>query len=274
MGCELNDYLELIPVDPLYRCFFEEGGDSLDITRNASRMMQNVDRIEKGTGYDSYRNYLRVAESFLEFGLPNVIEENFSTKYLIEFLASCVQNIPLLSHRFMLNKYFKTEKMRAAMSFQNLYIGLSPFEAPSIFSLLQALEISKGIYYPKGGFSKVSSALREVAVKNGVQICHSSRVTGIDINGNAIVGVNYKQGNELFNLQSKAVITNVDAPLFESELLPSSLVDKTCLNGRPSCGVVSLSLALNTTLNPLAHHSVFLSKEYKRSWEVVENPDT
>jgi hypothetical protein len=46
----------------------------------------------------------------------------------------------------ILNQFFKNNnKLKAMLSFQDLYIGLSPYEAPAVFSLLQALEFERGI---------------------------------------------------------------------------------------------------------------------------------
>lgn len=42
-------------------------------------------------------------------------------------------------------------------SFQQLYVGLSPYNAPGVFSLLAATEITDGVWYPIGGFQKVRS---------------------------------------------------------------------------------------------------------------------
>lgn len=276
MGSNLEDHLDLIPVDPLYRCFFDDG-DIVDISRDSACMKQTVLRVERDEGgFDAYQKYMRIAKTFLAFGLPNVIEEKFTSSYLIEFLSACIRNIPFLSHRSMLEKYFKTEKMRAAMSFQDLYIGLSPYEAPSIFSLLQALEISNGIYYPRGGFGKLSSALEDIAIKSGVHIVRNSSLVSVDVNhdDDTIVSVSYEKEKETFHLQPKVLITNVDAPQFESQFIPAAKGDQRCVEGRPSCGVVSLSFAFNTTLNPLTHHSIFFSLNYKESWKTVENPDT
>ena len=56
--------------------------------------------------------------------LPNVIKEKLSLHLMLPFLSSCLQNFPLLPHSSMLQKYFPTSpKLRALMSFQDLYIG-------------------------------------------------------------------------------------------------------------------------------------------------------
>jgi phytoene dehydrogenase-like protein len=38
---------------------------------------------------------------------------------------------------------------------QDLYVGLSPYDAPGVFSLLAATELTDGVWYPQGGFQTV-----------------------------------------------------------------------------------------------------------------------
>lgn len=42
-----------------------------------------------------------------------------------------------------------------------MYMGMSPFDAPGTYSLLQYTELAEGIWYPKGGFHKVGKHLLE-----------------------------------------------------------------------------------------------------------------
>jgi len=93
-----------------------------------------------------------------------------------EFLKACLVCLPIFPHSFLLERLFTTKKLRAALSFQDLYVGLSPYEAPAVFSLLQALEFDRKILYPKGGFEKITHALVDSCRKAGVTIATNSEV--------------------------------------------------------------------------------------------------
>ena len=60
---------------------------------------------------------------------------HFAASALADFPA----NLPVgQSHMDQLRRYFPaSDKVRALLSFQDLYVGLSPHEAPAVFSLLQ-----------------------------------------------------------------------------------------------------------------------------------------
>jgi phytoene desaturase (3,4-didehydrolycopene-forming) len=61
-----------------------------------------------------------------------------------------------------------------------LYVGLSPYNAPGVFSLLAATELIDGVWYPVGGFGKVGEALAQVAQKAGAEIHTNVTVASID----------------------------------------------------------------------------------------------
>ena len=50
---------------------------------------------------------------------------------------------------------FKSDRLRALLTLQDLYVGLSPYTAPGVFSLLAAAELVDGVHYPVGGFQTV-----------------------------------------------------------------------------------------------------------------------
>ena len=272
LGCNIDDFISLLEVDPLYRIFFADNS-SYDITKNETQMTSIFESIEMGSG-NSYKRYMYNANNFLKFGLPGVIEETPSFTSLLPFLVSCLDDFPLLSHSYILKKYFRSKKLQALMSFQDLYIGLSPYEAKSIFSLLQAIEISNGIYYPSGGFSQVARSLESIALRNNISIKYNSTFLNFSSNGSKDVNTFYKNNqNEYKKIISKKLITNIDVPEFENKYvhaLDKEYIDQRAASGRPSCGVLSLSLAFNITLSKLAHHNIFFSEQFENSWEVVE----
>ena len=152
LNVNMEDYIKLLKVEPFYTCYFEEDQTFSYISHDAELIKKSLDSIEIN-GYTQYKEYISIANDYLQFGLPFVIEENFKNinfKHLFSFLIACIKIFPLFSHDKMLRKFFTTSKLRSLMSFQDLYIGLSPYQAPAIFSLLQALEFENGIYYPQG----------------------------------------------------------------------------------------------------------------------------
>lgn len=272
LGEKIEDHIDILPVRPFYRCFFEEDNTTEDIYAEYEKNIETIIRLESD-GKSHFLSYMKNAKAFLEFGLPAVIEERPIWKGFKDFCLACLQMIPLFPHQVVLQSLFKSEKIRAMLSFQDLYIGLSPYETPAVFSLLQALELDRGIFYPRGGFGQVATALELIAKKAQVQIRTNCRVKYIHTSASgAVSGVELVDGEVL---PADVVVSNVDV-LEGEKLLPvgMSLRDKRVADFRPSCGVVSISWALSKRIASLPQHSIFLSKHYEQSWKAVEQPDT
>ncbi|NIU57167.1 MAG: hypothetical protein GWN67_12510 [Phycisphaerae bacterium] len=45
--------------------------------------------------------------------------------------------------------------MKIAFTFQDMYVGLSPYGAPAIYSLLQYTELADGVWFPMGGMYRL-----------------------------------------------------------------------------------------------------------------------
>jgi phytoene desaturase (3,4-didehydrolycopene-forming) len=126
---------------------------------------------------------------------------------------------PLEGHYAQLARAFRSEKLRAALSFQvilcvnfyqllhlakklkkpnsisyqDLYVGLSPYNAPAVFSLLQAIELNQGVYYPKGGFGQVGRALLRLT-EAAVDFRFGSRVEEVVVEEGRARGVRLADG--------------------------------------------------------------------------------
>ena len=297
LGGDLADHVDLVPVEgPQYRVFFQGdvGGamsEAIDISRDDAVMRQSLETLVPGEG-DSllrkYKKYLRIASDFLAFGFGAVIAERPDFSTLPAFLMACLRVWPLQSHLSMLRGIFGSDdrykRVHALFSFQDLYIGLAPQETPAVFSLLQALEFEKGIYYPRGGFGQVARGLADLARQRGVQVRLGTECLGLQMSsmgpGGRVEGVHVGSssssgggvGSAATSILCNAVVVNIDAPRAEELFLPPAVQDRGAITKRPSCGIVSLSFALNITLSRLAHHTLFLG-DMGECWECVKRPD-
>lgn len=69
MNASLDSMVDLLAVQPFYRCFFEEDCTYLDLTSDAQLMEAQIEAIEPGA-WTQFQLYMRTAKGFLNFGLP------------------------------------------------------------------------------------------------------------------------------------------------------------------------------------------------------------
>ena len=184
VGERFDDHVTIERCDPAYRAHF---GDhtTLDLMYDAEKMRKQLDDVEEGAG-GAYLDWLGRARASLDYGVAAFIDKDANS--LLDFvnpgrvvpLALRVNPVDLLlsQHRQM-SSYFKDKRLRALFTYQNLYVGLSPYNAPGVFSLLAATELTDGVWYPMGGFKNVSKALQTLCDKFGVETRLNSKVAEI-----------------------------------------------------------------------------------------------
>ena len=69
-----------------------------------------------------------------------------------------------------MSAYFDDPRLKSAFTFQDVYMGLSPFEAPATFSMMPYTELAHGVWYPKGGMYSIVEALVELAQTRGCDV--------------------------------------------------------------------------------------------------------
>ena len=93
-----------------------------------------------------------------------------------------------------LARYFRDPRIRLAFSFQSKYLGMSPFNCPSLFSILSFLEYEFGVWHPIGGCSSLSDGMARVARELGVTFSLGEEVTQLLFDGRRAVGVKTRRG--------------------------------------------------------------------------------
>ena len=290
VGKNLHDYMDIKRVDPAYRAHF---GDhtSLDLLYDTERMRAQLDAVEEGAG-GRYIDWLGRARASLDYGVAAFIEKDANS--ILDFvdlrrvgpLALAVNPIDLLLPQFnQMAKYFKNEKLRALFSYQELYVGLSPYNAPGVFSLLAATELTDGVWYPVGGFDKVRQSLQQLADEEGVVTRLGAEVAQIvttplaEGEASAIAGSKATQKVTGVRLESgevlsaDVVVANPDLPCVWDQMIDHATFPEAKKEAERwedaeySCSVIEFNWCLDATVPDLLHHNVFLSGDYKGSWE-------
>lgn len=311
-GENIRDFnLNMVQCVPAYQVIFEDG-DVINIgfpenhlesetLRQISRMKMNDFEVD---GAEKWDQYMATTESFLNCGLPNFIEERLDLSSLPSFLHEATKenfrSWPLLPHSKVLDATFASSKMRALASFQDLYVGLEPFEnkanifggvitktAPAVFGLLSALELHPtnkkgGVFAPIGGFQAVSSSFERLAQSFGVEIRYDCTVTRISEEGVWYESISSTEGQNF--LPSDLVIVNGDLPYATTTLLAEvglagPKAPKYDWDDRYdySSGVIAFHWSLDKKFNQLNTHNVFLigesNEQAERSWNTIRLND-
>jgi phytoene desaturase len=164
------------------------------------------------------------------------------------------------------SRYFKDPHLRAAFSFQNMYLGLSPFDAPSTYSLLQYTELAHGVWLPIGGLYRVVESLESIARAYGARFEYDSPVERIDVADRCATGLVLKDGRFV---PADVVIANADLPYVYRSLLPDRRAAERLEHKDYTCSAFTFYWGTDRTYPQLGTHNVFLSGEYRDSFDRI-----
>src|SRR5688500_20294095 len=115
-----------------------------------------------------------------------------------------------------MSAYFDDPLLKAAFTFQDAYMGLSPFEAPATFSMMPYTELAHGVWYPKGRMYSIVQALMQLARHEGVAFESDAPVTRIDVKADQVPGVVLANGQQI---AADVVLANAELPYSYKHLL-------------------------------------------------------
>ncbi|ROW10211.1 hypothetical protein VMCG_02055 [Cytospora schulzeri] len=288
---DLDTSLEAEGVDLLrcpvnYQIFFHDGA-VFKPTTDLALMKRQIEHYEGKEGFERYLAWMAESHRHYELSVEHVLHKNNDN--IMTVLTPFFARMALKLHPFesiwsRASRYFKTERLRRVFTFATMYMGMSPFEAPSTYSLLQYTEAAEGIWYPKGGFQTVLARLVEVGVRLGVTYRLSAPVKRIltTPDGKTAAGVELESGE---TLKADTVVVNADLVYAYSHLFPSASPDqsitqvaaakaaagyaKSLRKRDASCSSVSFYWSLSRKIPELGVHNIFLADEYKESFDSI-----
>ncbi len=316
--------IKLLKCEPNYTIYFDAKNSKDDglpptftMSTDVAQMKQEIERLEGTDGFHRYLSWMKEAHTHYETSVIEVLHKPFSSYVSIfrpRFFSHMIDLHPFESIWRRATVYFKSERLRRVFTFGSMYMGMSPYEAPGTYSLLQYTELAEGIWYPRGGFWKVVEKLVEVGERLGVKYRLGTEVDRVLTNGNKATGVRLASGevfeadivvvnadlvwayNHLFDNKPPSETSTTKIASTEATATPSS--NGQALNGHsktnlststiptsPSSYAKSLtkrptscsSISFYWSLSqklPLSTHNIFLASEYFASFTSIFHDHT
>ena len=267
LGASLGEMLDLQPVDPSYRLVFDDGSQ-LALSAERQAMRDQLEAMEPGS-FEGYLRYMEEGRRHYEQAMPHLVNRDFRRPtdfFNLGNLPLLFSLKPLARHYSHMAAYFNSPRLRAAFTFQDVYMGLSPFDAPATFSMMPYTEMAHGVWYPRGGMYRVVEALVDIAQRAGVEFVFDAAVKQIELNGRRARGVILEDGQ---HLAADAILGNADLPYIYQELLEGDPQAGRLMRKRYSCSVVSFFWGVDRPYPALGPHTLFLADDYRRNFEQI-----
>jgi phytoene desaturase len=224
-------------------------------------MAEQIERLSGRSDAEGFRRLLTDLEAMYVEAIPRFVRRNYNrpTDFLtLDSLRTVAKHRMLGNFARGISRYVKDERLRMLFSFQTMYLGLSPFEAPWVYAVLTYMEYGEGIWYPKGGIVRVAEVIAELAAKRGAEIRLNAAVKGIDGNRVCLEG-----GEEI---EADAIVVNADLPYAVKALLRESSRKR-----RNSCSAFVMYIDYAGDLPDLLHHNIFFGSDFRENLEQIFN---
>lgn len=273
LGEDVHKHLELIRLNPAYKVFFQNHDQAVTIHADYSKDSKVFEGIEPGSS-KALRAYLDNAEDTYKTALKHFLYTNFSSvKSIInrEVLAASPKMLrrALLPIDKYVSRYFTDSRLKQIMEYPMVFLGTSPYQAPSIYSLMSHMDFKQGVYYPKGGMYTVIQALVAIGKKSGVQYQFNAPVKSIDVASGVATGITLQDGTKM---SADIVISNADMNFTETKLLAKkyrSLVANYWDKKQPSPSAILMYLGVKGSLPQLQHHNLLFTEDWYQNFKSI-----
>ncbi|MGZ9222827.1 MAG: phytoene desaturase family protein, partial [Anaerolineales bacterium] len=266
-GASMSELLELQRVDPTYHLVFDNGS-RLSLTSDMKSLQQQLEAFEPGS-FPNLLRYIEEGKRHYHVGMEKMVNRDFrkaSDFFNLRNLPIAFQMKPFANHYRNMSTYFDDPRLKAAFTFQDVYMGLSPFEAPATFSMMPYTELAHGVWYPQGGMYSIVEVLVQLAEGAGVEFEFDASVERIDVNGSQARGVVLSDGR---HLKADVVLANADLPYVYNNLLPQDSTARRLERKRFSCSVVSFFWGVDKPYAELPPHMLFLAEDYRDNFKSI-----
>jgi phytoene desaturase len=267
LGASIHEMLDLRRVDPTYHLVFDDGSQ-LALTSDLTAMRKQLERIQPGS-FDGFLRYLGEGRRHYEIAIQRLVQRDFrraSDFFALSNLPLIYSLKPLVHHYSHMSAYFTEPRLKAAFTFQDMYMGLSPFEAPATFSMMPYTELAHGVWYPAGGMYSIVEVLMELARQAGVEFVFHTPVEQIEVVDVYAQGVILEDGHRL---AADTVLANADLPYVYERLLPDRNLADQMTHKRFSCSVISFFWGVDKRYESLGPHTLFLADNYQDNFESI-----
>jgi phytoene desaturase len=272
-GRKIEDYVELISVDPFYRLCWEDG-DVFDYVNDQAELDRQI-AARHPADVKGYRRFHAYSEALYQKGYVELGAVPF-----LDF-SSMIANAPALmklqAWRSVYDKvatYVKDEHVRQALSFHSLLVGGSPFATSSIYALIHALERRGGVWFPRGGTGALVKALVKLFEDLGGAVRLAAPVQKIETRAGRATGVVHADGTfEAFD----TVASNADVMHTYRALLKDDprgkKVGKALERKRWSPSLFVVYFGLKAKHPEIRHHTICFGARYRELIGEIYNKD-
>ena len=276
-GQSLESALDLVPLDPQWRSFFDDG-TTLDLHADVEKMKAELEQFSPGSGAgEGYTRFMdlakklhKISDDFFFWKSIGGLKDMFDPKrsVTVSMLREVMRMRPGHSVAGTVRSYVPDSRAAQMLDHYTQYVGSCPESSPAVLCGIAHMQSNEGVWYPRGGTAAVPKALTKLALSLGVEIRTNTAIRQILVENGRASGVLTADGE---TIRGGAVVTNSDSVRTHKELLDGRPRQKFLgrRNYEPACSGVVLYLGLNRRYDQLLHHNFVFSADPHKEFDAI-----
>ena len=207
-------------LDPIYQVFFEGREHPFRIFKDLKKLESEFTGIEDNLA-EKLEKYLNKGGEFFHDTEEQVVKSNYKNKldYLLKLLKVPKKHLPYLYKSMWdeLERTFDSDEVKVIFSLVAFFLGSTPFQTPSIYSLLNYTELKNNGYWSvnKGMYSIVREIVKILEDRN-IKFVFNTEIVGVGNNNGKVEQMIDQNGK---TWEADIFVSNSDAASFRGKVL-------------------------------------------------------
>lgn len=222
-GRNPDDYIPMTKLDPMYEVYFK---DEPYRHYKVSSDLQELMKMAESKGPVNAHGFLKYLSEIYEryqVALDHFITRPFRKPWDIYnpfMLRQALKLKTFDSATNMMASFMPDKDLQQMLSFQTLYIGVSPQKGPSLYNIIPMIELLYGVHFIKGGMHTMATQMAKLFEELGGKIHYNSNVDKIVTKNKKVEGMIVK--GEF--VEAPYVVCNADFPYAMKNLIDDPVV--------------------------------------------------
>lgn len=262
-GKRTKDYVKLVPLDPYYRLYFDDGR-YFEYTGDQARMEAEVAKFNPAD-MEGYRRFMAGIKVIHDRAFADLAHQPFLKRAdFAKIMPELVRLKAIRSVYSYVASYIRDPHLRMVFSFHPLFLGGNPFTASSIYAIIPYLERLGGVHFSLGGMYSLIEGFARLFTEMGGAIETNAEVVEIEVTHGRARGVITRDGRRF---PADVVVSNADVATTYKEMIAPQWrrrwTDHRIGRMRYSMSSFLLYLGLDRHYDKFRHHTILIGDRYK-----------
>ena len=208
--------LGLIDVDPTYHMRYADGTE-LQMHRDVDNLAAAIAETFGAEASGGYRDLNDWLARLYDAEFDRFINRNFDSPISIvrdqrtrSAAAQLVRLGALGRLSSAVGRFITDERLLRAFTFQALYAGVPPERARAVYAVIAHMDISRGVYYPRGGMGRVAQEMATALTEAGGRVELGAAAESVEWAGNRVSAI---MTTDQRRFPCDAVVFTTDTPV-------------------------------------------------------------